>query len=554
MDTKLSNFSFLWKVLYSIIIFISPILGASIYSIDDAHTITLNTRHPNSHLHVYIPSLPYGYIMRLINGTLVRLDESAKGWDYYIAYKHEKLDSLTYDFWLRDDVKFQDGTPLDADIVVYNFTKFIQGAFTFTDIHHKLKSVEKIDKYHIRIHLNEPYGLLMSDLTRINLYTKKYYEKYSWSNSIIGENTLGTGTYGAGPYILVQGHATGLSQSDTVVLKANPYYFEKGKPYIQTLTIHTRMPIHDVINGLANNEGKIDIAFIPLNKKTEIVNSTYAKLSVIPSTTTLNFQMNLMNPSSPLHNKKIRQALNQALNQENLIKFAYKGEGIISPFAISSNVTSAKAISQEMTSYPPSKMSQEELKYTLQGLTLNIVTQDRFLDICRGVEYQLNQYGVHFTYDLTSDEKYVFQKLLTNRISPHSWDLLLWGNVDWAKHPWSALFTLYTPNQWCAIKNDEVLDEYMRKLFTLDKDDEHFTPLIETILRHINEEAYTLNLPSPNTLLGMNKEVDATPSSVAILKLWEAKITANHWSVRGENRLPSERLQYRIPTRINFHE
>ena len=104
---------------------------------DDACKISLNYRHPNSHLNVYIPSLPYAYIMRLINGTLVRLDDSDRGWDYFIAYKHEKLDPLTYDFWLREDVRFQDGTKLDADAVVRNFNQFQKGAFTYTDIHNK---------------------------------------------------------------------------------------------------------------------------------------------------------------------------------------------------------------------------------------------------------------------------------------------------------------------------------------------------------------------------------------------------------------------------------
>ncbi|KHG32861.1 hypothetical protein [Sulfurospirillum sp. MES] len=60
----------------------------STYETDDAAKISLAHRDPNSHLHVYIPSLPYAYIMRLINGTLVRLDDSTRGWEYFIAYKH----------------------------------------------------------------------------------------------------------------------------------------------------------------------------------------------------------------------------------------------------------------------------------------------------------------------------------------------------------------------------------------------------------------------------------------------------------------------------------
>ncbi|QEH06036.1 putative two-component regulator, periplasmic binding protein [Sulfurospirillum multivorans] len=519
------------------------------YETDDAAKMSLTYRDPNSHLHVYIPSLPYAYIMRLINGTLVRLDDSKRGWEYFIAYKHEKRDELTYDFWLRNDVKFQDGTPLNADAVVENFNHFLQGAFTYTDIHRKLKSVEKLDEYRIRIHLNAPYGMLFHDLARINFYTKEYYRHHQWSKSITAENTALVGPFGAGPYILTQGYATGLAQSDTVVLKANPYYFEKSQPYIQTLTIHTRMPIDRVIDALSNKEGQIDIAFIPLNKKTEIVNSKYAKLYTLPSTTTLSFHMNLMNPQTPLHDLRIRQALNEALNQENLVKFAYKGEGVLSPFPISANMHATKALSQAYIQHPPARMSDEEIARILNGVHLKVVTQDRFVSICKGIEYQLKRFGVTLSYDITSDEKYVFKQLLTNREHRYDWDLLLWGNEDWYGHPWSSLFTLYTPNQWCAIDKDDTLDTYMKTLFTLENSDSRFLPLMDTILKHVYEKAYMLSIPSPNMVIGINKEVDFTPSSVAIMRLWEAKLTPYHWSIRSSP-LPQERLRYRLPTKV----
>ena len=537
--------------LYILVFFCyTQVIASSNYYPDDASHISINEQNPNSQLHVYIPSLPYAYIMRLINGTLVRLDDSKQGWEYFIAYKHEKIDNLTYDFWLRKDVKFQDGTPLNADIVVDNFKHFLKGAFTYTDIHHKLKSVEKLDQYRIRIHLYKPYGMLLHDLARINLYTKEYYEHHSWSKSITAENTALPGPYGAGPYILTSGFATGLSQSDTVVLKANPYYFEKGKPYIQILTIHTRMPIDTVIDSLVNHEGKIDIAVIPLNKKTEIVNSKYAKLVVLPSTTTLSLHMNLMNPKTPLHNIQIRQALNQALDQNKLIKFAYKGEGVVSPFPISANMPSAKALSEAYSSNPYPKFSHQEMVSILHGLKLKIVTQDRFLALCKGIEYQLKSCGVTLEYDVTSDEKYVFKKLLTNRAMHYDWDLLIWGNEDWYGHPWASMFTLYTQNQWSSIDFDPILDNYIKELFLLEETDKKFISLVENILKHVYDKAYMLSIPSPNTVIGLNKEVDFTPSSVAIMRLWEAKVTPYHWSIRGQSPLPEERLHYQFPKRI----
>ena len=528
--------------------------GKQIYCEDNTSSISLDYRLPNSHLHVYMPSLPYAYIMRLINGTLVRLSDSSKGWEYFIAYKHEKKDDLTYDFWLRKDVKFQDGSHLNADSVVENFAHFQKGAFTYTHIHKKLKKVEKIGEYRIRIHLNAPYGMLFHDLARINLYTPSYYKKHQWSKSITAENTAITGPFGSGPYMLFEGFAKGLSQSDSVVLKANPYYFEEGKPYIQTLTIYTKKPSEEVVQSLANSEGKIDIAPIPLNKKTEIVNSEYAKLVTLPSTTTLSVHMNLMNKKSPLQDKRLRQALNYAINQDNLVTFAYKNEGVVSLFPLSANIDSAKMISKIYKKNPPIQFSQEDLHKILNGLALKVITQDRFMSIWKGIEYQLSQYGVSLIYDVTSNEKYVLNKLLTNRSNRYDWDLLIWGNEDWYGHPFASFFTLYTPNQWCAIEEDSFLDGLIEELFEIEKEDPRFVPQVEKILKHTYQEAYMLSIPSPNMVYGLNKEVDFIPSSVAIMRLWEAKITPYHWSVRQDVSLPKERLQRYYPKKIICNE
>lgn len=524
------------------------------YQEDNTQDITVNKRNPNSHLKIYLPSIPYSHIMRLINGTLVRLNSSPKGWEYFLAYKHEKIDSLTYDFWLRKDVKFQDGSIFNADSVIDNFLHFQKGAFTYTDIHNKLKYVEKLEDYKIRIHLNDPYGMLFNDLARVNLYTQEYLEKYEWSKNIIAENTKAPGPYGSGPFTLVEGYATGFSQSEKIILKANPYYFEKNKPYIETITIYTKLPIDDVVNKISEQEGSLDIAFIPFDKKTEIVNSPYAKLISTESSYNLSIHMNLMNPKGILKNQKIRQALNNALDQIKLIKFAYKKEGIASPFSLSANSPYAKEISKEYIKNPRYSFSDKELREILNGITLKVVTQDRFLSLWKGIEYQLNNYGVKLDYDITTNESYVLKKLLTNRKNHYDWDLLSWGNDDWYGHPWTAFFALYTKNQWSAIDKDPILDKKLQHLFTINSDNKKFQPLVNNILEYTYTKAYMLCVPSPNVVLALNKEVSFTPSPVAILKLWEAKVTPYHWSVRGNKKLPKSRLKYKLPKRIKYDE
>lgn len=524
------------------------------YKYDDSSDIAINEKIDRSHLKIYLPSIPYSYIMRLINGTLVRLSENKNGWEYFLAKSHKKLDPLIYEFSLREDVKFQDGSAFDADSIIENFNSFKKGAFTYTDIHNKLDFVEKVSKYKIRIHLKAPYGMLLNDLARINLYTKQYLEKNGWANNIVGANTKIPGPYGSGPYILSSGYAVGLTQSEKLVLKANPYYFEKEKPYIKTITIYTKLPIDEVIKKITEEEGKLDIAIIPFDKKTEIVNSTYAKLISVKSSANFSIHMNLMNPSSKLHNKKIRQALNQALDQAQLKKFVYKNEGTISPFPLSTNSYYAKSISKKYIKNPKIFFTQKELHELLNGLNLKVVTQDRFQSLWRGIEYQLNKYGVHLFYEITTDESYVLKKLLTNREHKYDWDLLIWGNSDWYGHPWTSFFALYTKNQWSAINKDKILDKKFEELFQINNHNSLFQQKVNDILEYIYEKSYMLAIPSPNMLLALNKEVAFCPSPVAILKLWEARLTPYHWSIRGDKKLPDSRKEYIYPQRISHDE
>jgi len=520
-----------------------------VYKYDNSKEIALNSRVKGSHLKVYMPSLPYFNLISLINGTLVRLSENnKKGWEYYLAFKHEKVDDLTYDFWLRKDVRYQDGSKFDANSVVNNFKHFIKGPFLYSNIHNALDYVEKLNEYKIRIHLKEPYGMLLNDLCVINFYTKEYYKKYNWTPSLTAQNTKSPGLYGAGAYILVEGYASGLEQSKKIILKANPFHFEKNKPYIEKITIYTELTTKEVIDQITKKEGELDIAYIPFNKKTEIVNSKYAKLLISPSHSNLTVHMNLIKKDSKLKDIKVRQALNDALNQKNLIKFAFKNEAKESPFLLSPNNYYAKELSKKNLNRK-SRFTQKELFNILNGLNLKVITQDRFLFVWKGIEYQLSKYGVKLEYVVTSDEKIVLEKLLNNRKNIYDWDLLIWGNDDWHGDPWTAFFTLYTKANWCSIGKDDYLVGEYKKLFKLDTNSLEYQKKINKILEYSYKKAYTLVLPSPNIVIALNKEVIYKPSQMALFPLWNAQITPYHWSIRKEE-MPKNRTDYLYPTRL----
>ncbi|WP_331774937.1 ABC transporter substrate-binding protein [Sulfurospirillum sp. 1612] len=514
---------------------ISMLFADSLYRNDDAHQLAMNKRVPSSHIVVFMPTMPYLYVSKLINGTLVRSSDNAQGWEYMMATHYKKISPLVYEFHLREGVKFQDNTPFDADSVVENFKYMMQTPFNYSDLFGRLKGVKKVSQYVVRFYFNKPYELFLFDLTLINLYSHRYLKHFGWGfkNASTANSMKSPGPYGLGPYILEQGYATGRAQTPKIELIANPNYYEKPQPYIERITIYTELKTQQALDDILKYEGRLDISPIPFDKKVETVLSLYAKLMTHPSTHNISIYFNMLKPNGVLKNKAIRIALNEAINQENLLKFVYKEEGILAPSAVSPNYKSVKIATQGMQTYHQ-KADKKEIKKLLNGLVLRVCTMERFMFLWKGIEYQLQQYGVTLKYQIITSEKGIYEQLLTNRQKPKEWDILTWGNDDWSSNnPWTVFFNYRTSDVWSTIDKDDVMQGYIQKYFELKYNSPEFIAMVKKIIKRAYDEAYMLFVPSPNIVLAVNKEVDYTPSSVLMMPLWKAKITPYHWSVRS---------------------
>ena len=67
----------------------------------------------------------------------------------------ESEDGLTYDFELRQGVKFHNGDPFTAEDVHYSFERY-KGTGA-TELKKKVKAVEIVNPHHVRFRLHEPW-------------------------------------------------------------------------------------------------------------------------------------------------------------------------------------------------------------------------------------------------------------------------------------------------------------------------------------------------------------------------------------------------------------
>lgn len=528
------------KIVYLLILSSLFIFAQTKYRVDDASEITLNHREKGSHIKVFIPTMPYLYLSKLINGTLIRSSDNSRGWEYMLAKKLERKGKLIYIFSLKENIKFQDGTLFNADSVIENLNALLTKPFSHRDFHKRIKSIKKISKYKVEFTFKKPYELFLYELATMNIYSSAYLEKYSWGfdNAYAANNMKTAGAYGLGPYILTQGYAVGKKQTPIIKLKANPYYYEKEMPYIENITIYTELTTKEILNKALEKEGELDITPIPFNKKVETILSPYTKLITSPSKNNISIFFNMLKPNGILKDQKIRLALNQAICQEKLLKFVYKKEGVISPTTVNKTLYSVSLATKHMLTHREKLLlsnpnPDKYLKNILNGITLNVLTMEQYMFLWRGIEFQLKQYGVTLRYTTTKSERNIFYQLLTNRENPKEWDILTWENDSWSSNnPWTVFFHYRTDNAWAAIDKDETLLTYTYEYFEQEFNSKPFLKTVQNIINRVYKKAYMLVVPSPNIVLAVNKEIEYTPSQVLLMPLWKAKITPFHWSVR----------------------
>lgn len=493
-----------------------------------------------SHLRVYTPSLPYIYVSHAINGALIRPANNAKGWEFDLATSYEKISDTIYEFVLRKGVEFQDGTPFNADMVLLNMRHFKEKPFTYSKIHEVFDHAEKINDYTVRFHLKQKYGVFLNDVVWIQFYTPAYLEKFGWNGKPTCPNLAEPGLYGIGPYILTEGYIEGDRKTAKAELVANPRYWDKRFPKIERITVYTELNSEEAKNSVLYQENQLDIAPIAFENKFQTVISPYAKLVTSPSTDNYAIHINMRTGNPKLLDKEVRLALNQALHQENLLHFVYENEGESSPVSTSPNFPGVRAAMKTIKPFsevndPYLEKNQQRLKQILNGLTLKVLTQERFLFLWRGIEYQLGKVGVKLDLNVTKNETLIFEQLLSTNAKKNTvpWDLLIWGNDDWFfYHPWSSFLVYRTHNVWSTLSSDPIMDNLIENMFATGVDEANYNQTISDVMKHVYDNAYALFVPTPNKVFAVNKEVVFTPYKMAALPLWEIELTAQHSSIR----------------------
>jgi len=236
-------------------------------------------------------------------------------------------DGLTYTFYLREGVKFHNGREVTSSDFVYSFTRiidpktkspgasFLDRILGFKQFHEgKVNHVRGLNaggKYIFEMALSEPYTPFLSVLG-MNKFKVLPKEEVERPGIDFGKSPVGTG-----PFKLVS-----MREGEEIVLEANPDYFE-GRPYLDKIIFKTFHgdPVEDIFRNFV--EGTLGETKVPFK---EFRDSSRLKHFYIVRKPILSLRFyGLQIKTKPFDNKKIRQAINFAINKDRIEKEAFQG-------------------------------------------------------------------------------------------------------------------------------------------------------------------------------------------------------------------------------------
>ena len=125
-----------------------------------------------------------------------------------LATEWAQIEPLRWRFRLRRDVRFHDGSPFDADDVIFSINRAKTGASGFVSYVSTIQRVEKVDSHTVDIVTTAPDPLLPDSLTRVFIMDSHWARQVGAEEPAVPGNTAAKfyssdHENGTGPYKLV---------------------------------------------------------------------------------------------------------------------------------------------------------------------------------------------------------------------------------------------------------------------------------------------------------------------------------------------------------------
>ncbi|RDJ22352.1 ABC transporter substrate-binding protein [Bosea caraganae] len=432
-------------------------------------------------------------------------------------------DPTTWEFKLQDGVKFHDGAPFTADDVVFSYERAMQPTSDFKGYLTSIEKVSKVDDLTVRIKTKGPNPLLVNNTSSIRIMSKAWAEK---NNAVKAqdfknkeENFAVRNANGTGPFVLVSREA-----DVKTVMKRNDAYWNKAKVPLE-ITELTLVPIkQDATRIAALLSGEVDfVQDVPVQDIARLKNQPKVRVTSGPENRTIFFGMDVASADlkgddvqgkNPFADKRVRQALNMAINRPAIQRVVMRGEsvptGIIMPPFV--NGWTKELDAAPATDVAKAKSLLAEAGYPNGFSTTLHCSNDRYVNdegICQAAVGMFGQIGVKV--NLVSQSKSIHFNLIQKNPAETEFYLVGWGVPTYdSDYIFSYMYHTRTGSQgsWNATGySDKDVDGMIQSL-SREVDLTKRNATIASLWTKLKDETIYLPIHHQSLSYGMNSTLD----------------------------------------------
>jgi len=231
-----------------------------------------------------------------------------------LATSWKLLNDTTWQFKLRENVKFSNGEPFDANAVKYSMDRIMDASNKWPSLKYvaNIDRVDVVDKSTVNMVTKAPAPLLPLDLTQVYMVPSKYTAE-------VGKQTFANKPIGTGPFKLVE-----WVKDDHVTLEQNPDYWG-GKPKLTKVTFKPVPEASTRTAAIITHQADVVIP-LQISDINQVQQSSGLKVEKSP---TLRLMYVVLDQASNdiMKNTKVRQALNYAVDKDAIVEHIFQGYG-----------------------------------------------------------------------------------------------------------------------------------------------------------------------------------------------------------------------------------
>lgn len=219
-------------------------------------------------------------------------------------------DNLIWTFELGEGHFFADGTPVDADAVVFSFERLLEMEQGPSSAFPSIQSVEAVDEDTVRFTLSEPFAPFLYTLANngaaiINPKVMEHEKDGDYAQAYLSEHTMGSGAFQVDSW----------EKGQQIVMTPNPHYAEA--PAFKSVEI--RIIKEASARRLQLENGDLDIAEnLPIDQISTLKQAEGVVVGEWPSFSVTYLYLN--NERGPLADEKVREAVSYAIDYDGIIQ------------------------------------------------------------------------------------------------------------------------------------------------------------------------------------------------------------------------------------------